>query len=221
MGADATVYDAIDPSVTTTFIGYDRFRHDSEVTVLTSETEIVEALTDGEAGTIFVKETPFYATMGGQTADTGYIRTAEGEFRVEDTVKMLGGKVGHIGRVTKGMIKVGDTVTLEVDAKRRSLIAKNHSATHLLQKALRNVLGSHVEQKGSDVNPDRLRFDFSHFSAMTEEELKQVETIVNEKIAEALPVETSIMSLEEAKKTGAMALFGEKYGDSVRVVKNG
>ena len=221
MGADATVYDAIDPSVTTTFIGYDRFRHDSEVTVLTSETEIVEALTDGEAGTIFVKETPFYATMGGQTADTGYIRTAEGEFRVEDTVKMLGGKVGHIGRVTKGMIKVGDTVTLEVDAKRRSLIAKNHSATHLLQKALRNVLGSHVEQKGSDVNPDRLRFDFSHFSAMTEEELKQVETIVNEKIAEALPVETSIMSLEEAKKTGAMALFGEKYGDSVRVVKMG
>ena len=221
MGADATVYDAIDPSVTTTFVGYDRFCHDSEVTVLTSETEIVEALTDGEAGTVFVNETPFYATMGGQTADTGYIRTAEGEFRVEDTVKMLGGKVGHIGRVTKGMIKVGDTVTLEVDAKRRSLIAKNHSATHLLQKALRNVLGSHVEQKGSDVNPDRLRFDFSHFSAMTEEELKQVETIVNEKIAEALPVETSIMSLEEAKKTGAMALFGEKYGDSVRVVKMG
>ena len=221
MGADATVYDAIDPSVTTTFVGYDRFCHDSEVTVLTSETEIVEALTDGEAGTVFVNETPFYATMGGQTADTGYIRTAEGEFRVEDTVKMLGGKVGHIGRVTKGMIKAGDTVTLEVDAKRRSLIAKNHSATHLLQKALRNVLGSHVEQKGSDVNPDRLRFDFSHFSAMTEEELKQVETIVNEKIAEALPVETSIMSLEEAKKTGAMALFGEKYGDSVRVVKMG
>mgnify|MGYP000485442074 FL=1 len=221
MGADATVYDAIDSSVTTTFVGYDRFCHDSEVTVLTSETEIVEALTDGEAGTVFVNETPFYATMGGQTADTGYIRTAEGEFRVEDTVKMLGGKVGHIGRVTKGMIKVGDTVTLEVDAKRRSLIAKNHSATHLLQKALRNVLGSHVEQKGSDVNPDRLRFDFSHFSAMTEEELKQVETIVNEKIAEALPVETSIMSLEEAKKTGAMALFGEKYGDSVRVVKMG
>ena len=221
MGADATVYDAIDPSVTTTFVGYDRFCHDSEVTVLTSETEIVEALTDGEAGTVFVNETPFYATMGGQTADTGYIRTAEGEFRVEDTVKMLGGKVGHIGRVTKGMIKAGDTVTLEVDAKRRSLIAKNHSATHLLQKALRNVLGSHVEQKGSDVNPDRLRFDFSHFSAMTEEELKQVETIVNEKIAEALPVETSTMSLEEAKKTGAMALFGEKYGDSVRVVKMG
>ena len=103
-----------------TFVGYDRFCHDSEVTVLTSETEIVEALTDGEAGTVFVNETPFYATMGGQTADTGYIRTAEGEFRVEDTVKMLGGKVGHIGRVTKGMIKAGDTVTLEVDAKRRS-----------------------------------------------------------------------------------------------------
>ena len=221
MGADATVYDAIDPSVTTEFVGYQNLTYDSEVTVLTTETEIVEALTDGQAGTIFVKETPFYATMGGQTADTGYIRTPEGEFEVEDTVKMLGGKVGHIGHVTKGMIKVGDLAALEVDASRRALIAKNHSATHLLQKALRTVLGTHVEQKGSDVNPDRLRFDFSHFSAMTAEELKQVENIVNQKIAEAIPVETNVMTLEEAKKTGAMALFGEKYGDEVRVVKMG
>ncbi|MEI3340586.1 MAG: alanine--tRNA ligase [Eubacterium sp.] len=221
MGADETVYDSIDPSVTTEFVGYHNLTHESEITVLTTETELVEALTDGEIGTIFVKETPFYATMGGQTADTGYIRTAEGEFKVEDTVKMLGGKVGHIGRVTSGMIKIGDVATLEVDASRRALIAKNHSATHLLQKALRTVLGTHVEQKGSDVNPDRLRFDFSHFSAMTEEEIAQVEAIVNEKIAEALPVETNIMTLEEAKKTGAMALFGEKYGDEVRVVKMG
>jgi alanyl-tRNA synthetase len=221
MGADVTVYESIDPSVTTAFVGYQNLTYDSEVTVLTTETELVEALTDGEIGTIFVKETPFYATMGGQTADTGYIRTADGEFKVEDTVKMLGGKVGHIGKVTKGMIKVGDVATLEVDAHRRALIAKNHSATHLLQKALRTVLGTHVEQAGSDVNPDRLRFDFSHFSAMTAEELKQVEEIVNQKIAESLPVETNVMSLEEAKKTGAMALFGEKYGDEVRVVKMG
>ncbi len=221
MGADATVYDSIDPSVTTEFAGYQNLTCESEVTVLTTETELAEALTDGQIGTIFVKVTPFYATMGGQTADTGYIRTAEGEFQVEDTVKMLGGKVGHIGRVTRGMIKVGDTAVLEVDKARRALIAKNHSATHLLQKALRTVLGAHVEQKGSDVNPDRLRFDFSHFSAMTPEELAHVEDIVNRKIAEAIPVETDIMSLEEAKKTGAMALFGEKYGDEVRVVRMG
>ena len=221
MGADETVYQQIDPAVTTEFVGYTELTHESDVTVLTTETELVEALTDGEVGTIFVKETPFYATMGGQTADTGYIRTAEGEFKVEDTVKLLGGKVAHIGRMTSGVIKAGDKVILEVDAKRRALIAKNHSATHLLQKALREVLGTHVEQAGSDVNPDRLRFDFSHFSPMTAEEIEKVEAIVNQKIAEALPVETSIMSLEDAKKTGAMALFGEKYGDSVRVVKMG
>ena len=221
MGADVTVYESIDPNVTSTFVGYDRLSHESEVTVMTTETEIVDALSDGEKGTIFVQETPFYATSGGQEADTGYIRTAEGEFRVEDTVKLLGGKIGHVGVMTKGMIKTGDKVSLEVDAKKRALSARNHSATHLLQRALRTVLGTHVEQAGSSVNEDRLRFDFTHFSAMTPEELKKVEDIVNEKIAAALPVIVKNMPIEEAKKTGAQALFGEKYGDIVRVVNMG
>ena len=221
MGADVTVYESIDPSVTTEFVGYDNLVYQSKVTVLTTETEITEALSEGDVGTIFVEETPFYATMGGQNADTGMIRTEDFEFVVSDTVKMLGGKVGHIGKVTKGMVKTGDVVELSVDAHKRALIGKNHSATHLLQKALREVLGTHVEQAGSDVNADRLRFDFTHFSAMTPEEMKKVEIIVNEKIESALPVVTEVMTLEEAKKTGAMALFGEKYGDRVRVVRMG
>ena len=218
MGADVTVYESIDPSVTSTFVGYDNLTYESDVTVLTTEDEIVEALSEGQKGTIFVQETPFYATSGGQEADTGYIRTVEGEFRVEDTVKLLGGKIGHIGVMTKGMIKSGDKVTLEVDAKKRALSARNHSATHLLQKALRTVLGTHVEQAGSSVNEDRLRFDFTHFSAMTAEELKKVEDIVNEQISKGLDVIVKNMPMEEAKKTGAQALFGEKYGDIVRVV---
>ncbi|WP_276949997.1 alanine--tRNA ligase [Acetatifactor muris] len=221
MGADVTVYESIDPSVTTQFVGYDRLQHNSKVTVLTTETELVQALTDGQNGTIIVEETPFYATMGGQNADTGVIATADGSFEVKDTVKLLGGKVGHIGTVTKGMIKVGDTATLTVDAAKRGDTCKNHSATHLLHKALREVLGSHVEQSGSYVDGERLRFDFSHFAAMTKEELERVEQIVNDRIAANLPVVTEIMNVEDARKTGAMALFGEKYGEEVRVVKMG
>ncbi len=221
MGADATVYDEIDPSITTEFVGYDKLTADSKVTVLTTETEIVEALSDGEIGTIIVEETPFYATMGGQQGDKGIIRTANGEFRVEDTVKLMGGKVGHIGKMTSGMIKSGDTVTLAVDASLRSQTCKNHSATHLLQKALREVLGTHVEQAGSYQDAERTRFDFSHFQAMTAEELEKVERLVNEKIAENIAVKTDVMTVEEAKKTGAMALFGEKYGEKVRVVSMG
>ena len=221
MGADATVYDEIDPSVTSEFVGYDRLRHTSEITVLTTETELTQALSDGERGTIIVKETPFYATMGGQNADTGMIQVGDNKFQVEDTIHLRGGRIGHVGTVVSGMFKTGDTVELIVAEEKRALIGRNHSATHLLQKALREVLGNHVEQHGSDVNADRLRFDFSHFAAMTPEEIARVEAIVNEKIAAALPVVTEVMSLEEAKKTGAMALFGEKYGDSVRVVKMG
>ena len=221
MGADATVYDEIDPSVTTEFVGYDHLEYSSEVTVLTTENEIVEALTDGQAGTVFVKETPFYATMGGQVGDKGVITVDGAEFVVEDTIKLLGGKVGHVGRMTKGMIRVGDQVTLHVDEAERSATCKNHSATHLLQKALKTVLGNHVEQKGSLVTPDRLRFDFTHFQPMTAEEIAQAEELVNKEISAALPVTTQVMSLEEAKKSGAMALFDEKYSENVRVVSMG
>ncbi len=221
MGADVTVYESIDPSVTTEFVGYENLTFDSAVTVLTTDTELVDALCDGERGTIFVEQTPFYAASGGQEADRGIITAADGEFQVEDVVKLLGGKFGHIGRVTKGMIKTGDRVTLKVDATKRALSANNHSATHLLHKALRIVLGNHVEQAGSSVNADRLRFDFTHFSALTAEELKKVEEIVNEQIHNDLSVDVRNMPIEEAKKTGAAALFGEKYGDIVRVVSMG
>ena len=221
MGADATVYESIDPSVTSKFVGYDHLEYESKITVLTTEDEIVDALSDGERGTIFVDETPFYATSGGQEADHGVIRCGDGEFVVEDVKKMLGGKIGHIGHMTKGMMKVGDQVTLTVDPQRRALCARNHSATHLLQKALRTVLGTHVEQSGSYVDDKRLRFDFSHFSAMTPEELQKVEDMVNESISRSLQVVIKNMPIEEARKTGAQALFGEKYGDIVRVVNMG
>ena len=220
-GTDASVYDALDPELTTEFVGYDNMEAESEVTALTSEEEIVDALSDGEKGTVIVAKTPLYATSGGQEADKGVIRSADGEFVVEDVVKLLGGKFGHVGHVTKGMIKIGDKVTLEVDRENRALAANNHSATHLLQKALRMVLGTHVEQAGSLNNANRLRFDFTHFSAMTEEQLKEVEAIVNREIRNHLTVVVRNMPIEEAKKTGAAALFGEKYGDIVRVVSMG
>ena len=221
MGADVTVYQSIDPSITTEFVGYDRLEHSSPITVLTTDEEIVEALTDGERGTILVKETPFYATMGGQQADTGVIESDHGLFAVEDTIRLQGGKVGHVGHMVRGMFSTGETVTLKVDPENRALTARNHSATHLLHKALRTVLGEHVEQAGSLVTKDRLRFDFTHFSAMTPEELKKVEDLVNQEIRASLPVKTDVMSLEDARKTGAMALFGEKYGETVRVVRMG
>lgn len=221
MGAEETVYQQIDPSITSSFVGYDHLEHDSVITVLTTEDEVVQALTDGQNGTIIVDETPFYATMGGQQADVGKIVAGDNEFEVKDTIKLQGGKIGHVGTVLKGMFKVSDTVTLKVCKKNRLSTGKNHSATHLVQKALRMVLGSHVEQAGSYVDANRLRFDFSHFSAMTPEEIQKVEDIVNEEIAANLAVVTEEMTLEEAKQTGAMALFGEKYGETVRVVKMG
>ena len=221
MGADATVYDEIDRNITTEFDGYDKLEAASKVTVLTTETEIVDSLMEGQKGTIFVEKTPFYATMGGQEGDTGVITTANGVFRVEDTIKLRGGKYGHVGVMESGMISNGDEVTLKVDEQERKDTRKNHSATHLLQKALKTVLGAHVEQKGSLVNPTRLRFDFAHFQAMTPEEIAETEALVNKEIQAALPVTTQIMGIEEAKKTGAMALFGEKYGDEVRVVSMG
>ncbi len=221
MGADATIYEEIDPSITSEFDGYDKLELTSKILVMTTETEITQALTDGQTGTIIVEKTPFYATMGGQDADKGTIECDGFVFEVLDTIKLLGGKIGHVGKVKSGMVKTGDTVTLKVDEDIRKSTCKNHSATHLLQKALRMVLGSHVEQAGSLVTKDRLRFDFSHFQAMTAEEIAKVEKIVNDEISKAIPVKTEVMAAEDAKKTGAMALFGEKYGDTVRVVSMG
>ena len=218
MGADATVYDKIDTSITSEFVGYDTLAADSDITVLTTETDLVTELTEGQKGTIIVDKTPFYATMGGQQGDTGIIIAGESEFEVEDTIKLKGGRIGHVGTVVTGSFSVGDKVTLKVDEEDRADTAKNHSATHLLQEALRIVLGSHVEQAGSLVTPDRLRFDFTHFSAITADELAKVEKIVNDKIAESITVETNVLTIEEARKTGDKALFGEKYGDTVRVV---
>lgn len=221
MGADVTVYQAIDPALTTRFIGYDTLVHDSKITALTTDTELAEALTDGQRGTIVVEQTPFYGTMGGQQADIGVITSPWGEFQVKDTIHLQGGKVGHVGEMVRGMFRVGETVTLKADEKNRLCTGKNHSATHLLQKALRTVLGEHVEQQGSLVDANHLRFDFSHFSAMTPEEIRKVEDLVNEEIRACLPVVTQEMTLDEAKKSGAMALFGEKYGETVRVVRMG
>lgn len=218
MGADATVYDKIDTRITSEFVGYDTLETESEITVLTSSEDITDTLAEGMEGTIIVNKTPFYATMGGQQGDTGVITCNGSVFEVIDTIRLKGGRVGHVGKVTAGSFNVGDKVTLTVDEKKRIDTAKNHSATHLLQEALRIVLGNHVEQAGSLVTPDRLRFDFTHFQPMTEEEIEKVEAIVNEQIAKSIDVETKVLAIEDAKKTGAKALFNEKYGDTVRVV---
>lgn len=221
MGAEETVYHKLDHSITSKFVGYETLDCSSVITAVTTETEVTDKLAQGQKGTVIVEETPFYATSGGQTADTGVILSDNAEFAVEDVIHLQGGKIGHVGTVTKGEFKVGDKVELKVDTERRADTAKNHSATHLLHKALRMVLGSHVEQAGSFVSNDRLRFDFTHFSAMTDEEIGRVEDIVNREIRAGLPVNTRIMNIEAAKKEGAMALFGEKYSENVRVVSMG
>lgn len=218
---DAVLYESLDASVTSEFVGYDALTAKSSIAAINNGAEWKDSLGEGEEGTVITYQTPFYATMGGQCADTGILVCGGSEFTVEDTVKLPGDRIGHVGRVTKGSIKTGDEVVLQVNEAKRSDTCKNHSATHLLQKALRMVLGDHVEQAGSFVNGDRLRFDFSHSGAMTKEELEKTERIVNEQIGLSLPVVTEVMSIEEAKKTGAMALFGEKYGETVRVVRMG
>lgn len=221
MGADVTVYQSLDPALTTVFTGYDSLKTEGKIMALTTDTEVVEALTDGQEGTIVTDKSPFYATMGGQNADVGVIFTDDAEFVVEDTIKLPGDKIGHIGHVTKGMFTMSDVVEMEVDAKNRENTAKNHSCTHLLHKALREILGNHVEQAGSLVDAHRLRFDFTHFQSLTGEEIRMVEDLVNQEIKAALPVVTEVMDVESAKKSGAMALFGEKYRGDVRVVSMG
>ena len=221
LNGDAGLFDGLDSGITSEFVGYEHLLAEDTIVALASETEMKSSLEKDEAGTVIVRETPFYATMGGQIGDSGVIRTDTGLFEVRDTVRLPGGRIGHVGKVADGRLSVGERASLEVETVKRLDTCKNHSATHLLQKALQEVLGSHVEQSGSYVDGERLRFDFSHSSAMTREELDRVEALVNEKIVENLPVVTEVMSLEEAKKTGAMALFGEKYGEKVRVVRMG
>ena len=224
MGADVTIYQSLDAAIESKFVGYHDLTHDSKVTVLTTADALVDELKEGMEGTILVEETPFYATMGGQVADMTDLGSLQFNRILYDKFCIRCADhtgIGHVGKMTKGSIKVGETVTLAVDEARRNLIANNHSATHLMQKALRMVLGNHVEQAGSLVDPDKLRFDFTHFSPMTPEEITKVEEIVNREIQNGLDVVTNEMTLDEAKKTGAMALFGEKYGDTVRVVQMG
>ncbi|MBP9996307.1 MAG: alanine--tRNA ligase [Lachnospiraceae bacterium] len=218
LSKDSNVFETLDESIVTEFTGYDNVTGVSEIAALADGEKLVDELSAGMTGTIITLSTPFYATMGGQCADMGVITCADAVFEVEDTVKLQGGRVGHIGTVKKGSFKKGDKATLTIDTERRNAISQNHSATHLLQKALQEVLGDHVEQAGSYQDESRTRFDFSHGEALTDEQIAQVEAIVNKKIAEDIAVETKVMSMEEAKKTGAMALFGEKYGESVRVV---
>ena len=221
MGADATVYEDIDKNIISSFVGYNNNSYDSEIMALTTKDAVVDMLSEGDEGTVIVAETPFYATMGGQIGDKGIITTPSGKFIVEDTIKIAGGKIGHVGYMESGELSCGSKATLTIDTARRAYICKNHSATHLLQKALKEVLGNHVEQAGSFVSEDRLRFDFTHFEAMSKEDIEKVEAIVNKEIADDLQVVIKEMNIEEAKKTGAMALFGEKYGETVRVVAMG
>jgi alanyl-tRNA synthetase len=230
MGADATVYEQLPADMTSSFVGYDKLTNTSEILAIIKDEKaddgqvvstIEDTISEGDLGAVIVSETCFYATMGGQVGDKGIIKTPNGTFVVEDTIKVVGGKVAHLGYVESGELNLGDLAELKVDETNRGLICNNHSATHLLQKALKIVLGDHVEQAGSLVEPGRLRFDFSHDQAMTKEEILKVEDIVNSQIQADIPVRTDIMSIDEAKKTGAMALFGEKYGESVRVVSMG
>ena len=208
-------------SITTEFTGYETLNDESEILAIGLADELTEKLSEGEDATVVVGKTPFYATMGGQKGDIGVIKTSDGEFLVKDTVKLDNGRVGHVGTCVKGFIEKGAKAELAVDVKTRAFTCKNHSATHLMQKALQTVLGDNVHQQGSYQDPDRTRFDFSYGQAVSKENLARVEELVNQWIAEDYPVITKVCNIEEAKSLGAMALFGEKYGDTVRVVMMG
>ena len=221
LNVGAGLFDELPADIVSVFAGYDKLSCESKITALVSETEICNTLKEGDKGTVIVPETTFYATMGGQKGDIGVITTENGTFEVQDTIKISGDKIGHVGCVVSGSMSVGEAAMMNVDAMNRGNTCKNHSATHLLQKALKVVLGEHVEQQGSYQDSARTRFDFSHSQALTADEIAKVEQIVNEKIAENLAVVTEEMGIEDAKKKGAMALFGENYGESVRVVSMG
>ncbi len=222
MGAAETVYNELSAELTTVFAGYDVAEvSDAKVIALVANDEVATGAQAGDTVAVFLDRTPFYAESGGQVGDHGTIKTANGLVEITDCVKVVGGKTAHMGKVVEGTIMVDDAVTATIDMKHRMASSRNHSATHLLQKALRTVLGTHVEQSGSLVTADRLRFDFTHFSGMTQEEIKEVERLVNDAIFASLPIEAEEMGIDAAREKGAMALFGEKYGDVVRVVDMG
>jgi alanyl-tRNA synthetase len=216
------IYSKLDKSIpTTNFVGYDKLASDSKVLAILTNNDIVKSASEDQEISVILDETPFYAESGGQVGDTGRIFSHSFELEVVDCKKVADGRFAHVCKVVKGEVNVGDGCKAEVNTSRRMSIARNHSTTHLLQKALRTVLGTHVEQAGSLVTPDRFRFDFSHFKAMTEDELEKVEKLVNEAILDSHDIFIKEASIAEAKQMGAMALFGEKYGDVVRVVKMG
>ena len=211
---------AIEGVAETEFTGYDATEHDGQIIRLLKDGEEVEQLSAGESGVVILDRTPFYGESGGQVGDSGWIRVGEARFRVDDTQKQ-GGVFLHYGEVVEGMLRVGEGVHAEVDSERREAIKRNHSATHLMHEALRHVLGEHVQQKGSLVDADKLRFDFSHFQPLTRDEIRAIEDRVNAQIRANIPTRAELMSIDEAKETGAMMLFGEKYGDTVRVLHIG
>ncbi len=211
---------SIEGAPETEFVGYDATEHDGQILRLLKDGEEVDSLSTGESGVAILDRTPFYGESGGQVGDSGWIRVGDARFRVDDTQKQ-GGVFLHYGEMESGRIRVGEGVHAEVDAERREAIKRNHSATHLMHEALRHVLGDHVQQKGSLVDADKLRFDFSHFQPLTKDEIRAIEDRVNAQILANIPTRAEVMSIEDAKETGAMMLFGEKYGDTVRVLHIG
>ncbi|CDF58257.1 alanine--tRNA ligase [Thermobrachium celere] len=221
MGTDIDIYATLPAELTTEFVGYTSTEGNGEVLYIVKDGNFTDNAVEGDEVTLILDKTTFYPEMGGQIGDTGFILGEGFEIEVLDCKKTHNNKIIHVCKVTRGEVRKGSLVTTKVNVSRRMSIARNHTATHLLHKALREILGTHVEQSGSLVADDRLRFDFTHFEALSHEELHKVEQLVNEKILEALNVETIETSLEEAKKMGATALFGEKYGSTVRVVRAG
>ena len=205
----------------TRFVGYDKLEGEGHIAAIVAEEELRDTIAAGTEGILVLNETPFYAEMGGQVADHGFITCGEARFQVTDVQKNKGGKFMHYGKLLSGSLTVGDTVLAAVDGKRRKAVMRAHSATHLLDYALRAVLGDHAHQAGSLVEPDRLRYDFTHFSAVTPEELNQISRLVSEMILDGLDVDIREMPIDQARELGAIALFGEKYGDVVRVVNMG
>ncbi len=219
--AEKDIFESLPESVKSEFVGYNELTITDEIIALSDSETITDCIGAGTNGIIVTARTPFYATMGGQKGDMGTISVGDALFSVNETIKLSHGMIGHVGTVTKGIIKTGDKCLLSVNRATRAATCKNHTATHLLQKALQIVLGDAVSQAGSYQDTERTRFDFTYGKALIKEELEKVEEIVNEEIIKGIPVTTDVMSTEDAKKTGAMALFSEKYGETVRVVSIG